>query len=701
MKHFSWLAAAAALASASGMYHLLLCDALLPNLTLLTFPLATPYELSELPQRDALALALAARALPANAPNDYTPQIIQCPSTTPQIRSAANLSPDETKWLQVRRNATVEPMRDLLSRLNIKGLDTNAYINTHKNNASALPNIGIAVSGGGYRAMLNGAGIIQAFDDRSPDSKKSGHLGGLLQSATYLAGLSGGSWLVSTLYANNWTSIDAVLSKNEQIPNDTALWALDRSIFKGPEANGPRLLRSIGYYSALIDSVEGKGDAGFNTTITDYWGRALSYQIINATDGGPDYTWSSIADQDWFQKGQVPLPLIVADNRAPGETLVSTNSTVFTFTPWELGSDDPSLYAHAPLKYVGTNFTDGTPRDTSECVVGFDNVGFVFGTSSSLFNAALATFNNTDSEIPSALRSVITNLLTAIGQEEVDIADWVNPFLGFNNQSNPNAADPTLTLVDGGEDGQNIPLHPLIQPNRNVDIIFAVDSSADTNETFPTPDSAPGYPDGISLITTYQRSSSTIGNGTAFPEVPSLNTFMNLGLNRKPTFFGCDTSKFNSTNTPPLVVYMPNAPYVFQSNQSTFKMSYEDDERDAVVLNAYNMATQGNGTLDSQWPTCVGCAILSRSLERTSTPLPEVCQQCFTKYCWNGTVDDRTPGTYNPPLALAQNAVKTSSAGNSTGGGDGEGAGASLRDSSMGLMSLLAAGVVAGLMMMF
>lgn len=33
-------------------------------------------------------------------------------------------------------------------------------------------------------------------------------------------------------------------------------------------------------------AVDKKESAGYNTTITDYWGRGLSYQLINAPDGG-------------------------------------------------------------------------------------------------------------------------------------------------------------------------------------------------------------------------------------------------------------------------------------------------------------------------------------------------------------------------------------------------------------------------------
>jgi lysophospholipase len=445
--------------------------------------------------------------------------------------------------------------------MNITGFDSNQYIDNHRDNTSALPNIGIAVSGGGYRAMLNGAGLIQAFDSRTPNSTNVGQLGGLLQSTTYLSGLSGGSWLVSSLYANNYTSVDAILAADTSDHSTGNVWQLGNTIFEGPDSGGIQLLDSLGYYSSLTDAVNGKEDAGFNTTITDYWGRALSYQLINATDGGPAYTFSSIAQQDWFSDGSVPLPLIVADSRAPGQKVVSTNSTVFTFSPWELGSDDPTLYAFAPLQYVGTNFTAGAPRDNNECVVGYDNVGFVFGTSSSLFNAILTTLNGVDENgaFSTIVLDALKGILSSVSEDEEDIADWQNPFFGYNNDTYRGSRDETLTLVDGGEDGQNIPLHPLIQPNRNVDIIFAVDSSADTNTTWPTDNSATGWPNGVSIVTTYERSMSEIGNGTVFPAVPDINTFLNSGFNNRPTFFGCDAS--NMTGPAPLVVYIPSKSY--------------------------------------------------------------------------------------------------------------------------------------------
>lgn len=544
-------------------------------------------------------------------------------------------------------------MRDLLGRLNVTGLDTNSYIDNNRNNASALPNIGIAVSGGGYRALMNGAGAIAAFDSRTNNSTGAGHLGGLLQSATYLAGLSGGGWLVGSLFTNNFTSVQNILNEGDS----GSVWQFSNSIFEGPATGKIQLLDSIGYYATIQDEVGNKGDH-FNVTITDYWGRALSYQLVNATNGGPAFTFSSIQEDTDFSQGNTPMPILVSDARAPGEVVIDGNATVYEFNPWELGSWDPTTHAFAPLRYLGTNFSAGSVVDNQQCIAGFDNAGFVMGTSSTLFNQFLLQINGV-SGVPQLLQDALENVLTDVGRADDDIADYPNPFWHFNNETSHIADSNMLTLVDGGEDLQNIPLHPLIQPDRHVDVIFAVDSSADTTAE----NGYANWPNGTSLVATYERSMLPIANGTSFPAVPDQQTFVNLGLNNRPTFFGCDPS--NTTHTTPLVVYLPNAPYVYPSNFSTFDPSYNNTERNAAIENGYDVVTMGNGTVDGQWPTCVACAILSRSLNRTNTPVPDVCNTCFDRYCWNGTVDSRI-ANYTPPMKLKELKV-TSGAGHVTG----------------------------------
>jgi lysophospholipase len=584
------------------------------------------------------------RATP-QAPNGYTPQGGDCPSQRPSIRTAGRLSDQESAWLKQRRQNTIDPLKDLLGRLNIAGFDTNGFINDNRNNASLIPNIAIAASGGGYRALMNGAGAIAAFDTRTPNSTSAGHLGGLLQSATYLAGLSGGGWLVGSLMTNNFTSVQDII--NTTPSQSGSLWQFGNSILKGPDQGSIQILDTASYFKNIADTVTGKSSAGFNTSITDIWSRALSFQLVNATDGGPAFTWSSIADDTQFSSANTPMPILVADERFPGEKVISANATVFEFNPWEFGSWDPTLYGFAPIKYAGSKFSNGTLPDKEQCVRGFDNAAFIMGTSSSLFNQFLLNIDSTS--VPDFIKSAVTNVLQDLGNDNNDIADWSpNAFRGFNRGSNPSADMDRLTLVDGGEDLQNIPLHPLIQPNRAVDVIFAIDSSADTpNE--------PGanWPNGTALVATYERSlNKTMENGTAFPAIPDVNTFINLGLNNHPTFFGCNAS--NLTGPAPLIVYLPNSPYVFNSNISTFQQEVNNTERNAIIQNGYNVATMGNATRDQQWPTCVGCAIMSRAWHKTNAQVPDVCNQCFQRYCWNGTLDSRTPPPYVPTSVYAQ-----------------------------------------------
>ncbi len=529
-------------------------------------------------------------------------------------------------------------MTSWLSRMNISGFDATSYMNGIRNNVSAVPNIGLAVSGGGYRALMNGAGFLAAADNRTNNATNTGQIGGLLQAATYVAGLSGGGWLVGSIYTNNFSSVQDLRDGS----SGSSVWQFGNSIFEGPASDGIQILSTASYFSTIQDEVSTKEDAGYNTSITDYWGRALSYQLVNATNGGPSYTFSSIALEPNFQSGSIPMPFLVSDGRTPGTTIVSLNSTVYEFNPFELGSWDPTTYGFAPLQYVGSNFSGGVVPSDGSCVEGFDQAGFVMGTSSTLFNQFLLQINTT--AIPQTLKNIFTDLLNDLGEDNNDIAQWQpNPFLGYNNATNRNFDSQQLTLVDGGEDGQNIPLYPLIQPQRHVDVIFAVDSSADTTYN---------WPNGTSLVATYQRSlNNTIENGTAFPSIPDQNTFVNLGLNNRPTFFGCNSS--NITGPAPLIVYLPNAPYITLSNVSTFDPEYNDTQRDAIIRNGYEVATLANGTLDAQWPACMACAVLSRSFDRTGVKVPDQCTQCFERYCWNGTVD-ATPvaGNYTPAFKV-------------------------------------------------
>ncbi|KAI7763447.1 hypothetical protein LZL87_010512 [Fusarium oxysporum] len=489
---------------------------------------------------------LEPRAAP-DAPDGYTPARVPCPKTRPAIRQATTLWTEETSWLELGDNSTFPALEEFLTRANLGGIEIEAYLNGIVSNGTTLPRIGIAISGGGYRAMINGAGAIAAFDNQTTGSTGKGQLGGILQATTYLSGLSGGSWVVGSLYVRNFTTVEYIIYGSNAFLS--SLWQLDDSILEGPN----------------------------DLSVTRYY-REL-YQDVQA------YTFLSIANDTEFAAVRAPMPLIVAVERTTGQLQIASNSTIIECNPWEMGSFDPELAAFVPLKYVGSAFQNGTVGRIEDCVVGADNAGFV--------NQAFLQIQKADN-VPEFLLKAIINTLADIGEENRDIANWPNPFYKYNPKNNSNADSTILTLVDGGEDLQNVPFHPLLVSDRQVDVIFAIDGSADTKTR---------WPNGTSLVATYERSKAGVSTqNNKFPKVPDQNTFINLGLNKQPTFFGCDTDSGNSSG--PLIVYLPNAPYSYESNFTTFDLEYSDSERNQILRNGYNVATMGNGTVDSEWPAC-------------------------------------------------------------------------------------------------
>lgn len=600
-------------------------------------------------------LILLAPAVLAWSPTGgYAPGAIDCPEGS-LVRVASNISNLESEWLAERHKITDRYLETFLNDAGLENFNASAFLANTTDGRSI--SIGLAFSGGGYRAMLSGAGQLAALDNRTSNASESG-LGGLLQASTYLVGLSGGNWLVGSIVMNNYTSVEEIL-------NTGSIWDLEHSIVN---YGGWNVVKSVKYYTDIFDDIQDKEDAGFELSLTDTWGRALSWQFFpELINYGDSLVWSQLQEMDAFTSHEMPFPIVVADGRTPGSSIISGNSTVFEINAFELGSWDPSLYSFTQVKYLGTNVSDGIPVNGT-CVGGFDNAGFIMGTSSSLFNQFVLQINTTS--LTSAVKSIITSILNKVSHEEDDIAIYLpNPFLAFEEASVSSIVqNDTLYLVDGGEDLQNIPLYPLIQPERGVDVIFAYDNSADTNQS---------WPNGASMVATFQRQFLEQGNGTIFPYVPDVNSFRNLNLTAKPAFFGCDALNLTSLlqdgqdkdaiYNSPLIVYTANRPFTYYSNTSTFKLSYDETEKRGMIKNGFEVASRLNGTLDDEWHACVACAIIRREQERQGTEQSEQCKKCFSTYCWDGSlaageagINFTTTGTTN---GSEENGNRTVSAG--------------------------------------
>lgn len=185
------------------------------------------------------------------------------------------------------------------------------------------------------------------------------------------------------------------------------------------------------------------------------------------------------------------------------------------------------------------------------CVEGFDSLSFAVGSSSNAWNGWLleSESNNTlglfaKRSLSDESHSLVKRQGPSYGANAQNLeliqvfestfnlslndslyAVYPNPFQGYGNTSTANQS--TLEIVDGSESGQTVPIWPLIQPDRDVDLIIAFDASGETPY---------GWQNGTNIIDTANQAAAA---GLPFPKIPTAETFIANQYNILPTFFGC------------------------------------------------------------------------------------------------------------------------------------------------------------------
>ncbi|EMD37706.1 hypothetical protein CERSUDRAFT_50016 [Gelatoporia subvermispora B] len=557
-------------------------------------------------------------ALAQGSVTDYAPVTnIPCPniSSDPLIRvftpQNQSLHPEEEAYISTRES-TVLP--DAWSDWIGNGSNIGYNMSLFQGN---LPKIGIAISGGGYRAALYGAGVLSGFDARVPASKKAG-TGGLLQVSSYLSALSG------SIYFNDFPNITDMVNGNDELSG----WILDLDL---ATPDGVDLFNDDNqhFYGSIVWSVMAKAALAINF-------------FTNDSGHGAGQIWSDMPAIPSFAQHQVPMPIIMADSRP-----VDDNSTgalppgpvVYEITPFEFGSWDPNLSAMMNLSFTGTHLNNGQPDNDTACVQRFDQTGFVMGTSASLFNQILDVATNTLSgfgDDGAGLLYVLKRQLQEVRTRADDVANWPNPFNGVKPDTFEDSGSRWLELVDGSTNGENVPLGQLFVKARNLDVVVGVDASAnDAND----------WPNGSSIIASQNRMNTILNTShQGFPPIPATEEdFISMGVRERPTFFGC-----NPTQNPPefpLMIYMPNSPPLNGdnpvSNTGTFKLSYTALHTQLFLQQVLDNVNGGflpnSNSPDPDFGKCVQCAAIDRARFRLS-PVParsNYCAQCFVRYCFD------------------------------------------------------------------
>ncbi|KAH6644279.1 lysophospholipase [Boeremia exigua] len=577
----------------------------------------------------------------------YAPNVVDCPAGIQLARPPQGLAKQELQWVRGRKKVAANSFASFLRRVDLEDFDIATYESSVLNDpVSYMPTIAFANSGGGWRAAYTGAGAMRAFDETFAPSVQY-KTGGLLQSMTYYAGLSGGSWPVSSYAFHNFAPMDDVVK--------TWNTEVDQGSFEN--------------FTKFFQEIAPKYEAGYNISVMDVLARSFAYQFLPGADGGLETTWSSIADLSNFKNFSGPMPLLqtssieCGDPSAYGVFEPRFTNRMYEWTPFEFGSWDSGF---TPTAYVGS-----LPHQNgfaTKCVVGLDRASFVMGTAAAAWNywwlsvssnGTLGQFSKRDPIGPEVFpdRHQLARRDSPFGMNVFQgVHSAFNETFGLSipqiaNPSIPAAFSPleNLTLTDNSEALQSLPLRSLIQPERKSDFIVAWDDDADE---------APyKWNNGSNLYFTSVWANQA---GLPFPTVPPPSTFLARNYTLRPTFFGCNTSLTTTgDDRSPIVLYMTNAPYSWYSNFTWGDPFMSRATFEGVLINSFDIVTQGNGTLDAEWPSCVACAAIDRSLARVGMRRSDQCEKCFTKYCWDGSVESEDLSavsskgkTFDPSLIL-------------------------------------------------
>lgn len=596
----------------------------------------------------------------------YSPSEGTCPlvnssaiynSTTHEgyIRSNYLISQDEYSYIAARQAKTSDSLIEFLDNLTIPGYNESSFANYFELLNQTNINVGLSFSGGGFRALFTGAGELMALDSRTSNSSA---LKGLLDSSTYISGLSGGSILLSTLLFNNWTSVESLI--NDKTTN---IWNTTHS----------PVSRDISFWRELLDEVAPKKKAGYEISMVDIYGRILSRYMFDEDDDsyGLNAVWSDIKYTDAFIDYDIPFPIISATGGV--DTNISEYAyNVFEINPFEFGSFSPYVGGFIPIEILGSILDAGLPFQSAHCTFDFDNAGFLTAASSNIlegYQDVLEGFLAGDAnDTALAYRAFGQNISASYAEilldmVNSDINDTLfalvdNPYYNSSLASIDSSmtTNETLKLVDGGYFDESVPLDSFLAPVRQIDVVFAFDNSGQTDDNWPS---------GDSLFATEERWAESFPDDNFYELPSSVEEFVELGLNKKPVFFGCNGSSLvTDENNPnatveynvmkPMLVYIPNTNYTTLSNITDYQFSYA--ERDAIVANGFEIA-QNDGEED--FAQCVGCAIIRRSEERAGIEISPFCNKCFSKYCFeiesvpdNSTISEIIPKTIYSSSAL-------------------------------------------------
>ncbi|KAL6471600.1 hypothetical protein MHYP_G00202500 [Metynnis hypsauchen] len=239
-----------------------------------------------------------------------------CSST--DLRFSMALCDQEKLFRQTRRDRVMLGIKKLLRMENPRFLPSLQ---------KEVPTIAIVGSGGGFRAMVGFSGVMKALYES-----------GVLDCATYVAGLSGSTWYMSTLYSHPEFPAKGPREINEELMKSVS--------------NSPLKLLMPLHIKRYIKALWNKKAAGQPVTFTDIFGMLIGETLI---PGRMDTKLSSM--QEKINEGQSPLPLFTCLHVKPRVSELMFADWV-EFSPYEIGMAKYGTFM--PPELFGSKFFMGS-----------------------------------------------------------------------------------------------------------------------------------------------------------------------------------------------------------------------------------------------------------------------------------------------------------------------------------------------------
>lgn len=298
---------------------------------------------------------------------------------------------------------------------------------------SYTPKIAFCGSGGGYRAMLGSLGNLQGAEEI-----------GLLNTALYMAGLSGSTWAIAT-----WLESGLDPSKMNQ--------------YLKPKL-AASLTKNFTYSSSFVKELLLKYSFNQPLSLVDPYGALLASSLLITNRANPYII--HLSDQaDIIKTGSQMMPIYTA-------IVTKTPYEWVEFTPFEIGSD--YLKGYIPTWSFGRKFAFGRSIDNAP----EQPLGYLMGIWGSAFTANFKEMilNLGANLKPTFLKNALEKTFeeTIIGRQRIYPAQVFNFMLGV--PKTPRYQQTTLSLIDAGLEF-NLPIPPLMRKDRAVDIIIVFDAS--------------------------------------------------------------------------------------------------------------------------------------------------------------------------------------------------------------------------------